>query len=94
MPSPSSQFDHSARANCVLGIDPGLNRTGYAILERSSHGPVLREGGVIQSTKTLSLAERVLEIGRGVREVIAEFHPEVLAIEQVFRPCSFPRRRS
>ena len=91
MPSPSPHFDHSARANCVLGIDPGLNRTGYAILERSSHGPVLREGGVIQSTKTLSLAERVLEIGRGVREVIAEFHPEVLAIEQVFSTVEFPK---
>jgi len=86
-----TQFDSSSRAACVLGVDPGLNRTGYAILERSTRGPILREGGVIRSTQSLSLAERVLEIGRGLREVIAEFKPEVLAIEQVFSTVQFPK---
>ncbi|MEK6262045.1 MAG: crossover junction endodeoxyribonuclease RuvC [Planctomycetota bacterium] len=88
---PLPHFDAIARAACVLGVDPGLNRTGYAILERSVRGPVLREGGVIRSTQSLSLAERVLEIGRGVREVIAEFQPDVLAIEQVFSTAQFPK---
>ncbi|MBC7819024.1 MAG: crossover junction endodeoxyribonuclease RuvC, partial [Planctomycetaceae bacterium] len=88
---PLPHFDAVARAACVLGVDPGLNRTGYAILERSARGPVLREGGVIRSTQSLSLAERVLEIGRGVREVIAEFQPDVLAIEQVFSTAQFPK---
>ena len=87
----SPHFDAIARATCVLGVDPGLNRTGYAILERSASGPVLREGGVIRSTQSLSLAERVLEIGRGLREVIAEFQPDVLAIEQVFSTVQFPK---
>ncbi len=67
-----------------LGIDPGLNRTGYALIERTSRGPVLREGGVIQSTQKLSLHQRVLEIGTGIREVLAELRPEIVAIEQVF----------
>ena len=84
-------FSTEPRANCVLGVDPGLNRTGYAILERSAGGPVLREGGVIKSTASLSLAERVQEIGNGLREVIAEFHPQVLAIEQVFSSAQFPK---
>lgn len=70
-------------ASC-LGIDPGLNRTGYAVLERGPGGPRLREGGVIRSTAALSLAERVHEIGCGLREVIEELRPEVMAIEQVF----------
>lgn len=67
-----------------LGIDPGLNRTGYALIERTSRGPFLREGGVIQSTKTLSLHQRVHEIGCGIREVLTELKPEIVAIEQVF----------
>lgn len=67
-----------------LGIDPGLNRTGYALLERTPRKPVLREGGVVRSSKNLSLAQRVLEIGSGVREVLEEFRPQVMAIEQVF----------
>jgi crossover junction endodeoxyribonuclease RuvC len=86
-----SQFDASARPNCVLGVDPGLNRTGYAILERSINKPVLREGGVIQSTRGLTLAQRVLELGRGLREIIEEFKPQVLAIEQVFSTSQFPK---
>lgn len=75
--------DHFLTTLC-LGVDPGLNRTGYALLERTARGAVLREGGVIRSTRELSLAQRVLEIGRGLQEVLEEHRPKVMAIEQVF----------
>ncbi len=87
----SPHFDVSERPQCVLGVDPGLNRTGYAILGRSASGPVLREGGVIRSTADLTLAERIHELGCGLREVIDEFKPQVLAIEQVFSTSKFPK---
>lgn len=87
----SPHFSTGTKPACVLGVDPGLNRTGYAILERSARGPVLREGGVIRSTASLTLAERVLEIGRELREVISEFQPQVLALEQLFSTPQFPR---
>jgi len=74
-----------------LGIDPGLNRTGYAVFERGARGPVLCEGGVIRSTQKLPLAERVLEIGQGVREVLEQFRPSVVAIEQVFSTVQYPK---
>jgi crossover junction endodeoxyribonuclease RuvC len=74
-----------------LGVDPGLNRTGYALLERSSRGPVLREGGLIRSTRGKSLADRVHEIACGIREVVDEFQPSVLAIEQVFSLVRNPK---
>ena len=74
-----------------LGIDPGLNRTGYALLERSPRGPLLREGGLIRSTRGRSLAERVHEIACGLREVLNEFQPQVLAIEQVFSLVRNPK---
>jgi crossover junction endodeoxyribonuclease RuvC len=74
-----------------LGIDPGLNRTGYSLLRRTGDGPYLEEGGVISSTRDLSLAERVSEIGRGILEVIEEFEPEAIAIEQVFSHGQFPK---
>ena len=76
--------NHVQKQTRYLGIDPGLNRTGYALIERTSRGPFLREGGVIQSTKTLSLHQRVHEIGCGIREVLIELKPEIVAIEQVF----------
>jgi crossover junction endodeoxyribonuclease RuvC len=67
-----------------LGVDPGLNRTGYALIERTGDGPHLREGGVVRSTPKRTLAQRVHEIGSGLREVIEEFRPQVMAIEQIF----------
>jgi len=75
----------------ILGIDPGLNRTGYAILERSAHGPVICEGGFIKSTNDLPLSERVHEIGTGLRDVLEEYAPSVMAIEQVFSLVRNPK---
>ncbi|NNJ26874.1 crossover junction endodeoxyribonuclease RuvC [Alienimonas chondri] len=67
-----------------LGLDPGLNRTGYAILELTPRGPRLVEGGVLKSKASDPLAARVAEIGGGVRELIQEFLPRLIAVEQVF----------
>ena len=49
------------------------------------------EGGIIRSTPKLSLAQRVFEIGSGLREVLAEFKPEIMAIEQVFSTGNYPK---
>jgi crossover junction endodeoxyribonuclease RuvC len=71
-------------AERCLGVDPGLRRTGYAVLERTAKGPLLKEAGLIRANSKLSLAKRVCEIGRGLREVIEEYRPQVMAVEQVF----------
>jgi crossover junction endodeoxyribonuclease RuvC len=84
MPTPST-------TDLCLGIDPGLNRTGYALLLRTPDGPELREAGVIRSTAGKSLAQRVHEIGSGLREVIDDFRPDVMAIEQVFSLARNPK---
>ena len=70
--------------DCYLGIDPGLNKTGYAILVRNGNKTILKEGGIVRSSPKLTLAERVCEIGTGVREVIEQYQPKMMAIEQVF----------
>lgn len=75
----------------ILGVDPGLNRTGYAVLEQGPRGLKLCEGGVIRSTQKLPLAERVHEIAVGLREVIEEFQPATMAIEQVFSHVQNPK---
>ncbi len=80
-----------ANTPVYLGIDPGLNRTGYAVIGVGATGPRLVEAGVIASTKGDSLAERVHEIGSGVKEVLAEFQPQSVAIEQVFSHAQYPK---
>src|SRR5687767_14196468 len=54
----------------IPGIDPGLRCSGYAVIERTSAGPYLCEGGVIRSTRGQSLTHRVQEIAEGFADVI------------------------
>ncbi|MEX1043458.1 MAG: crossover junction endodeoxyribonuclease RuvC [Acidimicrobiia bacterium] len=67
----------------VLGIDPGLTRTGYGLVRR---GRVLEAvaAGVIRTDPEQSMASRLLELERDLSGVIAEHQPEVVAIERIF----------
>ncbi len=65
----------------LLGIDPGLQRTGWGII--SVDGNRLRPvaAGVLRSTATRSLAERLAELHAGLTEVIAMWSPTEAAVE-------------
>jgi crossover junction endodeoxyribonuclease RuvC len=67
----------------ILGIDPGLNTTGYGVIDVSTGKVRLLEAGVVRS-RTKELALKVCEIYDGVREVIEMFSPEVVAMEQLY----------
>jgi crossover junction endodeoxyribonuclease RuvC len=67
----------------ILGIDPGLNTTGYGVLD-FARVPRLVEAGVVRGNPKAELAERVKEIHAGVADVIAALRPEVLAIEELY----------
>lgn len=68
----------------VLGIDPGLNTTGYGVLEFVSKQPRLVEAGVVKSKASGTLAGRIKEIHEGVADVVASLKPELLAIEELY----------
>lgn len=68
----------------ILGIDPGLNITGYGVIDAGRQGVRLVEAGVVRGTKGASLAQRVGEIHAGVADVIASLHPESVAIEELY----------
>jgi crossover junction endodeoxyribonuclease RuvC len=68
----------------ILGIDPGLNTTGYGVLVFTAGQPRLVEAGVVRGKAGGSLAQRVQEIHHGVADVIASLKPEVLAIEELY----------
>jgi len=60
----------------ILGIDPGLNVTGYGVLEVVDGNRLrLCEAGVIRGRSRGSLTKRLLEIHEGVVEVIAGLKP-------------------
>jgi crossover junction endodeoxyribonuclease RuvC len=78
----------------VLGIDPGLQVTGYAVLEARGRSPVVVEAGVIRSTEgrgTTDLAPRLRGLYDGIVEVIDQFHPTTMAVEQLYAHYAHPR---
>ena len=68
----------------VLGIDPGLNTTGYGVLEFSGRQPRVIEAGVVRGKTGGTLPERVQEIHDGVADVITSLKPRILAIEELY----------
>lgn len=76
----------------ILGIDPGLNITGYGVLEVAPRGTLkLCEAGVVRGGSDDSIAVRVEVIHRGVADVIAALRPDVMAIEQLYSHYQRPR---
>lgn len=75
----------------ILGVDPGLNITGYGVLEVSAGTLRLSEAGVIRGRSHGSLAGRLAEIYSGVCEVIASLHPNVMALEELYSHYDRPR---
>lgn len=77
----------------VVGIDPGLRRTGYACVEvpPRSMEPRLVEAGVLRLRATGSLPARLLQLHRELGEVLEELTPERLAVEGVFVDARFVR---
>jgi len=78
----------------ILGIDPGLNTTGYAVVEVLDAGPKLLEAGVIKSAErraTADMARRLKAVYDGVIEVIDQFHVTSLAVEQLYAHYEHPR---
>lgn len=75
----------------VLGVDPSLHITGYGVVERNGSGLRLIEGGTITPGKSAGLSERLAELQRGIADVIASLHPDVMIVEEVFARTAYPR---
>jgi crossover junction endodeoxyribonuclease RuvC len=67
----------------VLGVDPGLGRCGWAVLERRGGRVVAAGYGTVQ-TDGEQVAPRLATLAARLREVLAAHRPEALAIERVF----------
>ena len=75
----------------ILGVDPGLNITGYGVLEVTRGRIQVCEAGVVRGRTKQSLAKRLAEIHAGVTDVIATLKPDAMAIEQLYSHYKHPR---
>ncbi len=68
----------------ILGLDPGSRICGYGVIDQRGAELAYVECGVLTAPEERPMEERLGEIARGLREVISELAPEVVAIEDVF----------
>lgn len=77
----------------VLGIDPGLQITGYGCVEGDALRPRIVEAGVVRLTKSReprTVGDRLVELDRDVREIIERTSPDTLALEGLFAHYRHP----
>lgn len=68
----------------VLGIDPGLERMGYGVVASARNTLTLVAFGLIETKRTRSAGERLLQIYRELSAVIAAHRPDRLALEKLY----------
>jgi crossover junction endodeoxyribonuclease RuvC len=68
----------------ALGVDSGSRCTGYGVVEGRGANHRALAFGAVRLSPDLPHSERLALIGAKLREIIGEFHPQVLALEGVF----------
>lgn len=68
----------------LLGLDPGLQNTGWGVIDVAGNRLSHVANGTVHSTVALSTAERLMELFEGLRRVISEYAPDEAAVEETF----------
>jgi len=68
----------------ILGIDPGLRRTGWGVIESDGNRLSFVGCGSVEPPDGLPLASRLLAIHEGLAAVLNDFKPAEAAVEQTF----------
>ena len=68
----------------ILGIDPGLRRTGWGVVEIAGNRLAFLACGSVTTNETDMLAVRLLTIYDGLMRILLEFRPDEAAVEATF----------
>lgn len=72
-------------ATVMLGVDPGYDRCGIAVVRRTAGRPdTLIHSSCITTTRGTPFEDRLLEVGRTLAQRIESFKPSIFAIENVY----------
>ena len=75
----------------IIGIDPGLQLTGYGVVDWRPVRPALVDGGVIRLKPKTSIADRLVELESELDDLFAEHKPDACAVEQLYSNYEHPR---
>ncbi len=75
----------------VCGIDPGLGTTGYAVIRAGAGSLNIIEAGVLTTNSRTAIDHRLIELADGFREVLRQWEPAVVGVEQLYAHYKHPR---
>jgi crossover junction endodeoxyribonuclease RuvC len=75
----------------IIGIDPGLQITGYGVIDWKPVRPTLIDAGVIRLKPRTSIADRLVELEVELESVFDEHKPDAAAVEQLYSNYAHPR---
>ena len=68
----------------IIGIDPGLRRMGWGVIDKAGNNLSFVACGVVKSDEKSDLATRLVELYKGLDAVIHEYKPEEASVEITF----------
>ena len=68
----------------ILGIDPGVATIGFGVIRGERQKNTLLRYGVITTPPGIPLSRRLLQISEDMEELIHTFHPDEMAVEELF----------
>lgn len=75
----------------IIGIDPGLQITGYGVIDWKPLRPALVDGGVIRLKVKTPIADRLVELETELESLFDEHKPDACAVEQLYSNYEHPR---
>lgn len=72
----------------IIGIDPGIAHTGYAVIDCQDQELTPLDIGIIKTSSTICFPERLKKIGISLEEIIEKYHPSEASIEDIFVAAS------
>ncbi|MBL8574082.1 MAG: crossover junction endodeoxyribonuclease RuvC [Hyphomicrobiaceae bacterium] len=74
-------MNHTVR---IIGIDPGLQRTGWGVIEATGNRVSFVAAGIVTSDAKRGLPERLVELANGLGKVLDDHSPDEAAVEETF----------
>ncbi len=74
----------------ILGIDPGIEMTGYGIIEKRNGALTFIKAGIIKTSAKESLSTRLNEIYKEIIDLLQRHKPEVLILEELYSHYRHP----
>lgn len=88
---PEGQRGRAPKKIRIMGVDPGLRRTGYGLIEASGRADMkMLEAGVIHTGEGDGISKRVSDIYDNLADIIDAMRPEVLVLEKLYSHYKHP----